>query len=82
MSNDSLLPSSSSSPSLPSMLPLLAGRDLDAPLAWCAGEPVTGHTYLKDVDWLAAAGHLAYLLVLGGLGAALAVRRLQRRLIA
>ncbi|UST53096.1 AMP-binding protein [Comamonadaceae bacterium OTU4NAUVB1] len=54
MSNESLLPSSSSSPSLPSMLPLLAVRDLDAPLAWCAGEPVTGHTYLKDVDWLAA----------------------------
>ena len=46
MSNESLLPSSSS-PSLPSMLPLLAGRDLDAPLAWCAGEPVTGHAYLE-----------------------------------
>jgi hypothetical protein len=36
------------------LLPLLAGRDLDAPLAWCAGEPVSGRAFLGDVTWLAA----------------------------
>jgi acyl-CoA synthetase (AMP-forming)/AMP-acid ligase II len=38
--------------SLPSesiLLPLLASRDLDAPLAWRRGVPVSGHTYLADV---------------------------------
>ena len=30
-------------------LPLLAGRDLDAPLAWRAGRPVSGREFLADV---------------------------------
>jgi 3-hydroxymyristoyl/3-hydroxydecanoyl-(acyl carrier protein) dehydratase len=68
MSNEpSSTPSFSSSSSSPSpatatgaaglpaaLLPLLAARDLDAPLAWCAGVPVSGRTYLRDVAWLAA----------------------------
>ena len=29
--------------------PLLAPRDLDAPLAWRAGVPVSGHAFLADV---------------------------------
>lgn len=63
MSNESSsTPSSSAAPAtsartvdLPAaLLPLLAARDLDAPLAWCAGMPVSGRTYLSDVAWLAA----------------------------
>ncbi|RZI93844.1 MAG: acyl-CoA synthetase, partial [Variovorax sp.] len=30
-------------------LPLLADRDLDAPLAWRHGQPVSGHAFLADV---------------------------------
>lgn len=63
--------------------------NLAEPVQWLAkalplwhGVELTRMAMLGNVDWLAAAGHLAYLLVLGGLGAALAVRRLQRRLIA
>ncbi|MEJ7686518.1 MAG: AMP-binding protein [Variovorax sp.] len=33
----------------PSLLPLLAARDLDAPLAWRAGVPVSGRQFLADV---------------------------------
>jgi len=63
MSND---PSSTPTPSSSTMtsttaaglpaplLPLLAERDLDAPLAWCAGTPVSARTFLADVAWLAA----------------------------
>jgi hypothetical protein len=46
------------------LLPLLAARDLDAPLAWCAGVPVSGRTYLSDVAWLA--GGLAARMPAGG----------------
>ena len=63
--------------------------NLAEPVQWLAkalplwhGVELTRMAMLGNVDWLAAAGHLTYLLVLGGLGAALAVRRLQRRLIA
>ncbi len=34
-------------------LPLLGARDLDAPLAWRHGAPVSGHTFLADVARLA-----------------------------
>ncbi|MDM0045574.1 AMP-binding protein [Variovorax dokdonensis] len=34
-------------------LPLLADRDLSAPLAWRAGRPVSGYRYLLDVQRLA-----------------------------
>jgi acyl-coenzyme A synthetase/AMP-(fatty) acid ligase len=37
-----------------STLPLLADRDLDAPLAWRHGVPVSGHQYLADVARFAA----------------------------
>lgn len=33
----------------PTWLPLLAERDLDAPLAWRAGRPVSGREFLADV---------------------------------
>ena len=36
-------------PNEPSLLPLLAARDLDAPLAWRDGIAVSGRTYLADV---------------------------------
>lgn len=35
-------------------LPLLAGSDLDAPLAWRAGRPISRRQYLADVTALAA----------------------------
>ncbi|AMM26242.1 AMP-binding protein [Variovorax sp. PAMC 28711] len=35
-------------------LPLLSDRDLDAPLAWRHGEPVSGHAFLADVMHQAA----------------------------
>jgi acyl-coenzyme A synthetase/AMP-(fatty) acid ligase len=35
-------------------LPLWAERDFDSPLAWCAGEPVSGRQFLVDVAALAA----------------------------
>ncbi len=38
----------------PSLLPLLAARDLDAPLAWRAGVPVSGRQFLADVTRFAA----------------------------
>jgi acyl-coenzyme A synthetase/AMP-(fatty) acid ligase len=38
-----------------STLPLLADRDLDAPLAWRHGVPVSGHEFLADVARFAAA---------------------------
>lgn len=37
-----------------STLPLLADRDLDAPLAWRHGVPVSGHQFLADVARFAA----------------------------
>ena len=36
-----------------STLPLLAARDLAAPLAWCAGRPVSGHAFLVAAAALA-----------------------------
>ena len=36
-------------PNESSFLPLLAARDLDAPLAWRHGVAVSGRTYLADV---------------------------------
>ena len=41
-------------PNESSLLPLLAARDLDAPLAWRHGVPVSGRTYLADVARQAA----------------------------
>nr|WP_323495141.1 AMP-binding protein [Variovorax sp. LG9.2] len=69
---------------LPKLLPLLGARDLDAPLAWRAGVPISSRQYLADVTALAeqlpAQGPVVNLCVdrysfAVGLGAAL-VRRL------
>lgn len=38
----------------PTLLPLLCGRDLDAPLAWRAGQPVSARRFLADVTQQAA----------------------------
>ena len=39
---------------VPATLPLLAARALDAPLAWRAGQPISGRRYLADVAACAA----------------------------
>lgn len=36
-----------------SALPLLAPRDLEAPLAWCAGVPVSAAQFIAEAQWLA-----------------------------
>ena len=36
------------------LLPLLGARDLDAPLAWLSGVPISGHAFLADVAALAS----------------------------
>jgi len=62
--------------------------NLAEPLQWVAqalplwhGVELTRMAMLAQPDWSAAAGHVAYLLVLGSLGAWLGVRRLTRRVI-
>lgn len=62
--------------------------NLAEPLQWVAkalplwhGVELTRMAMLAQPHWLAALGHVAYLLVLGGFGTWLAVRRLTRRLI-
>jgi hypothetical protein len=34
-------------------LPLIAARDLDAPLLWCGGQPVTAARFLGQAEALA-----------------------------
>lgn len=62
--------------------------NLAEPLQWVAkalplwhGVELTRMAMLAQPDWLAALGHVAYLLLLGALGSWLAVRGLTRRLI-
>lgn len=62
--------------------------NLAEPLQWAArvtplwhGVELTRMFTLGRPDWPAALGHLAYLIVLAGIGAALTVRLLRRRLI-
>jgi acyl-CoA synthetase (AMP-forming)/AMP-acid ligase II/3-hydroxymyristoyl/3-hydroxydecanoyl-(acyl carrier protein) dehydratase len=38
----------------PARLPLLAPRDLAAPLAWCQGQPVSAAQFIAEAEWLAA----------------------------